>query len=226
MKRFLKIVAIGIPLGIILVIIENVMNLDHEMVFRYYWICGSIFILAVLFINLIYQFSFIKKVKKVTSSITSEEKNFDLFFEETEKMLTKYKSSYNRGLLLINLSYAYGLKKDYQKGLETLKSIEVKKVKGINKIIYSLNLSCFNFYLGNYEEVIKITDKFNKEFQKFKENPILGWNIASNKIYYYIAKGEFQEAKKFLEEAKSNWIEKQEMKEEWEMLAQILYKEG
>lgn len=221
MKRHLKIIALGIPLGIILIIMKNSMNMDDDVFFKNYIIFGIVVVAVAVIINCLHQIRFVKKLSNLTKMVIEEE-NLELFFEEIEKLLKKYKSKYNRSLLLINLSYGYAKKKDYAKGLEVLKSIEPKNVKGINKIVYNLNLSCFNFHLGNYEEVISITEKSNKVFLKFKNSPYLGWNVASNDIYYCIAKEEYEDAETLLEEAKSKWNSKKEMKEEWEMLTQVL----
>lgn len=221
MKRFIRIIGIGIPLGIVLIVIKNVMNIEDDVFWKQYMIVGALVIVGAVIINCIYQIKFVKKLNKITKLIT-EDDNIDLFFEKIEKLLTKCKSNYNRSLLLINLSYGYAKKEQYAKGLEVLESIEPKRVKGINKIIFYLNMSCFHFHLGNYEDVISITEKNSKEFSKFKNNPHLGWNIASNNIYFYIAKGEFEEAKKLIEEAKEKWNGKKEMQEEWEMLNQVL----
>lgn len=221
MKRIIRIIGIGIPLGIILVIVKNVMDIEDDVFFKQYMIVGTLVIVGAVIINCIYQIKFAKKLRLITKQMT-EEKNYDLFFEEIENLLKKYKSSYNRSLLLINLSYGYAKKKEYAKGLEVLQSIEPKRVKGINKIIFYLNMSCFYFHLGNYEDVISITEKNNKEFYKFKNNAHLGWNIASNDIYYNIAMNKLEEAEKLLNEAKEKWNGKKEMQEEWEMLNQVL----
>ncbi len=219
--RMKYILGIGIPLGIILAILKNVIKIEDDIFWKYYIILAIVVIAGVVILSCLYQIRFVRKLKVINKQVM-EQGNLDLFFEDIEKLLNKSKSKFHRSLLMLNLCYGLGKKKEYAKGLEVLASIDLKNVKGINKIIYYLDKGCFHFYLGNYEEVISITEKNQEDFLRFEEHNHIDWNIAANNIYYHIAKGEHEEAEKLLEQAKSQWKDR-DMQEEWEMIGEILW---
>lgn len=220
--RIKYILGIGIPLGIILAIFKNVVNIEDEVFWKYYIILAIIVIASVVILSCLYQVRFARKLSTINKQVM-EQGNLELFFQDVEKLLSRTKSRFHRSLLLLNLCYGLGKKKEYAKGLEVLDSIDVKSVKGINRIIYYLDKVCFHFYLGNYEEVIYITEGNKANFLKFEKNSHIDWNIAANNIYYHIAKDQIEEAERLLELAKSQWKHR-DMQEEWEMIGEILHR--
>ncbi|MHC1721667.1 MAG: hypothetical protein AB9836_00535 [Aminipila sp.] len=221
MKIRLKyILGIGIPLGIILAIVKNVMDIGEDTFWKYYIILSIIVITVVVSVSSLYQLRFARKLSAINKQVM-ELGNLDLFFEDVEKMLKITKSRFHRSLLMIDLCYGLGKKKEYAKGLEVLESIDLKSLRGINKIIHYLDKVCFNFYLGNYEEVIHITEENRENFLKFDRNVHIDWNIAANHIYYNIAKGQTKEAENLLQQAKSQW-KARDMQEEWERIDEEL----
>ncbi|MBE6034180.1 hypothetical protein [Aminipila sp.] len=224
MKRHFKIIfCLGIPMGILLAVIKNFLNIDDETFWNVYIIVGGIVIVGAVGINVLYQIRFVKRIKNMVNQ-AKEQNDFDGFNDEIEKLLKKYKARYNQLYLKFNLCYGLSKKKEYEKGLEVLKSIDYRSVKGMNKIIYHLDLAYFEFYLGNYEEAVRIIEENNKEFMKFKNNLHIGKNIAANTIYYHIAKKDYQKSQDLLREAEIKWTDK-EMKEEWDMLNEIINKQ-
>lgn len=220
--RIKYILGIGIPFGIILAIFKNVINIEDEVFWKYYIILAIIVIASVVILSCLYQVRFARKLSTINKQVM-EQGNLELFFQDVEKLLSRTKSRFHRSLLLLNLCYGLGKKKEYAKGLEVLDSIDVKSVRGINQIIYYLDKVCFHFYLGNYEEVIYITEGNKANFLKFEKNSHIDWNIAANNIYYHIAKGQTEEAERLLELAKSQWKDR-DMQEEWEMIGEILHR--
>nr|WP_315023259.1 hypothetical protein [uncultured Aminipila sp.] len=218
--RMKYILGIGIPLGIILAILKNVIDIENNVFWKYYILLAIVVIASAAILSCLYQIRFARKLDVINRQVM-EHGNLDLFFEDVEKLLNRSKSRFHRSLLMLNICYGLGKKKEYAKGLEVLENIDLKSVKGINKIIYYLDMVCFYFYLGNYEEVISITEKNKEDFLRFEENNHIDWNIAANNIYYHIAKGELEEAEKLLEQAKSQWKDKN-MQEEWELIDEEL----
>lgn len=214
--RMTYILGVGIPLGIILAIMKNVMDIREDTFWKYYIMLSIIVIAGVVILTCLYQVRFARKLNAINKQVMGQG-NLDLFFEDVENLLSKTKSKFHRSLLMINLCYGLGKKKEYAKGLEILSSIDLKSVKGINRMIYYLDKVCFHFYLGNYEEVISIIEENKENFLKFGKNPHIDWNIAANNIYYHIAKGETEEAKELLEQAKLQWKDRN-MQEEWELI--------
>lgn len=219
--RMKYILGIGIPLGIILAIFKNIVDIKDEMFWKYYIILAIIVIAGAVIFSCLYQVRFARKLSEINKQVM-EQGNLELFFEDVEKLLNRTKSRFHKNLLLINLCYGLGRNKEYAKGLEVLNSIDLKSITGINRIIYYLDKGCFHFYLGNYEEVIRITEENKATFLKFEKNPHIDWNISANNIYYQIAKGELEEAEALLEMARIQWKD-EPMQEEWEMIGEILH---
>lgn len=222
MKRKVKIIfGIGVPVGILLLVVKNIFDIEDGDFFKQYLILGAVVIAIAVLINCLYQVRFIQKLNSISNRV-SKTGDIDELIRALEILLGQSKSDFRKSLILINLSYGYSKKKEYQKGLEVLESINPKTVKGINQIIYLLNIVSFHFYLEHYEEVIEITERHENVFTKFMGHPQLGWTVAVNTICYHIAKGDKNTAKALLEEARAKWAGA-EMQEEWEFLDSKLH---
>ena len=63
-KRILKMIAIGVILGLVLLAIQIGFKIEQELFLSYYWKISIVFLLLVLVINIIYLMIYSKKYKK------------------------------------------------------------------------------------------------------------------------------------------------------------------
>ncbi|QIB69195.1 hypothetical protein Ami103574_07605 [Aminipila butyrica] len=208
MAKKLKIIfGVGVPLGLLMAVLKNALNIEDDRFWRYYAIGAAIAIFGAILINLFYQLRLVKKLKAVTNH-AKENQDYDLLIREMEQMLATYKGKYSRSLFKMNICYALAKKKQYAEGLELLNSLDVKTVKGLNKLIFYLNQVYFYFYLDNLDEVIRINQEWGREFAKFEEHPQLGEHVAANRVYLAVAQGQLEQAWDLLAEAERKWTDR------------------
>lgn len=207
---------VGVPIGILMLIIKNTLNIEDSRFFKYYIVFSIVIIALAVIINCIYQIKFCKRVNTLIKDLR-ENDDVDFFISEMQNLLGKSKSAFRKSILLINISYGYSKKGQYENALQTLEAIDLKTIKGVNNSIYNINKISFYFHLKNYSQVINLVEQYNMEFEKLQNHSQIAWNIEATKIYYNIAKGEIEEANKILQKAKEKWTTK-EMVEEWKLI--------
>lgn len=193
----IKAIILGVVIGIFMVVVENVFNIPRDVMRKAYFILGAVAIVGSVAINILWQKNFQKKVQALMP-ILYEENNPDLFIEENKKLLENMRSPYNKAFLLLNISVGYSDKRDYQKAKEILLQIPENAIRGLNGIIYYIDLVYYNFKLMNMDEVIAIMDKHEKEFKAFENHKTIGKHIKLNQIFYLRAKNELEEADKLI----------------------------
>jgi len=197
-KHKIKVIfGIGIPLGILLLIVQGVCHIPYPVMMRGYIIGSIIVVLLAGIINAIWQFKFQKKLMSMSSMLYQEEE-LDLFIEQVDAQLKKIKSNFNRNQLLISLSVAYCEKQQYQKAKDVLLQAEEKALSGIFKAIYYHDLAYYHFLLDESKTAIQIMREHKKDFEKWKDNKVLGANLLVNEVYLHISQENWNEAKKRL----------------------------
>lgn len=200
-KHKLKVIfGIGVPIGILLVIIQNTFNIQIDVMMKYYLIGSAVILVATLAINLIWQIKFQKEIF-AASHILREDKNADLYIQTMQKLINKTRLISNKNLLLMNMSVGYSEKEDYHKAKEILLSINPQKINEVNRAVYFNNLASFSFMLDEKEEAIKIMEANHNLFSKYESSKVLGGCIAINRVYESLAKNEIGKAEELLIEA-------------------------
>ncbi|MEA4989155.1 MAG: hypothetical protein VB095_13935 [Anaerovorax sp.] len=208
-KHKAKIVfGIGIPLGILILIIQETFHIPKNVMLHGY-IIGSIVVIFLAFvINCIWQFRFQRRLKKMQTMLY-QENELDHYIIQTDELLKKVKSNLNRNQLIINLSVAYCEKKQYEKAKEILLTIDENTLSGICKVIFYHDLAYYYFMLDERQEALQIIQKHQKMFAKFEAHPSLGPCIKINYIYKFIYEENWAKAKELLLELRD--IQQDEM---------------
>lgn len=215
-RRIRNIILSGTLFGGILLMLRFIFRLSEEMVWKYYIIASIIILVGAMGINIIWQVNLMKKLKSFEKYL-KEEGNPDKFIEENEKLLQTMKSDYNRTIIKINLSAGYCDKEEYETAKNILLSEPIKQVKGINKVIYYINLAYIYFRLEENQKALSILEQQKKEFSDFEKNLSLGGHITVLKIFQNIAENQLEEAQNLLTIAKDKWDDKRLLKD-WEYL--------
>ncbi|BCJ94236.1 hypothetical protein acsn021_18050 [Anaerocolumna cellulosilytica] len=215
-KRIRNIIICGLLFGGILLMLRIVFQMSDEEVWRYYILVSGIILVGAVGINIIYQVKLMKKLKRF-ETILRDEENPDKFIEENESLLRRLKSEYNRALININLSAGYCDKGDFETAKNILLSIPLKHIKGINKVVYYMNLAYIYFRLEESQKALDILEQQKKAFSNLEKHPSLGGNIMSLRILKYIAQDQLADAQNLLITAKNQWTDKRLLKD-WELL--------
>lgn len=203
MKRFLKMIAIGVTIGILLVIVQIAFNIPREIFLHYYKICGVAVILGVVFFNLFYNLSYQKKMKEAVKFL--EAGNEKEYIEEVEALLSTAKGRNLKNFLKVNLSAGYCDLNEYEKAIGLLESLMDEKMYGVLKMVQRLNLCVCYFYSNKGKKAMDLYESSQKEFAPFLKAKLYGGNIAVLSIFAAIEKGDLANAGNLLKSAREEW---------------------
>ena len=206
------IVILGITLGILLVVIQNVFHIPQATLFRYYLIGAAVVLAAVIAINMSWQLRFQKKLLRLNRVLTDDH-DPDRFIAENEDLMEKVKHPFHQSLLMINIAVGYSDKKDFKKAKKILLEIPEGGLRGINRIIYYNNLAYFHFHLGETKKAIRILEEHREEFDRLLNNQQLGKHIIINRVYQAIAEGDKNRAEQLLESLSDKRIDERQRDE-------------
>ena len=219
MKRIFKIIAIGIIIGVLLVIAQIALHIPKDIFLHYYWICGVVIVLGAAFFNLFYNLSYQKKMKEAVKLL--EAGNAKEYIEEVESLLNTAKGRNLKNFLTVNLSAGYCDLKEYEKAIDLLESLVDERMYGVLKMVQRLNLCVCYFYSNKGKKAMDLYESSQKEFAPFLKSKLYGGNIAILNIFAAIEKGELDNAKNLLKSACEAW-DNPRLQDDYQYLEDIL----
>jgi len=203
MKRIFNIIAIGIIIGILLVIVQTAFHIPKDIFLHYYWICGvSVVLVAVLF-NCFYNLRYQLKMKNAAMLLENGKTNE--YIQAVEALLKNAKGRYLKNFLTVNLSAGYCQLNEYEKAIERLESLLRVRLYGVLKMVHRLNLCGCYFYSHQSKKAIALYESSQKDFKPFKKSKIYGGNIAVLDVFAAIEKGELIRANELLKYTCEAW---------------------
>ena len=137
--------------------------------------------------------------------ILNEERNPDKYILESEKLLDEVKTENERAIVLINISNAYCDKHEYKTAAEKLMEIDCDRLSDNYEVMCSLYRAYVFFYLGDYASTLYIMTKYERKFNKLRNNIELEPFIAVLNIFRFIAEGNLEKANEVLFIAEQRW---------------------
>ena len=110
-KIVLKIAAVGICLGLALVMIRQAFHIDQDAFMRVYWIAAPVIVAGAALASAFYYVSYQKKMRRITALL--DEGKAEEYIAEMEKMLETAKGQNLRNILKLNLAAGYIDEKRY-----------------------------------------------------------------------------------------------------------------
>ncbi len=150
-------ILLGIVLGISLIIFDIPITFGNVM-----YLCFSLFILIFGF----YIFKLIYFNNKFKEYLNRPDYNLS----KIEKKLNKMNDSNFKTSILINMSVAYSIKKDYESSLRVLYGVDISKANNRFKVVYYNNLIAFLLKKGDIQKAVKILEEQKKLFNKYLDN--------------------------------------------------------
>lgn len=203
MKHILKVVGIGVGLGLVLLFLKQALRIPEETFMKYYWIFGVAVIVAVVLFNFFYIRSYQKKMK--AAALLLEQGETKEYIEAVEALRQKAKGRYLKNLFTLNLSAGYCDLKEYKKAIELLKSLEKARLYQNLKLVYHINLCVCYFYDGQTEKALALYESGQKLFRSPLATKLYGGNIAVLDVFALIEQGELNRAKELLTTARGAW---------------------
>lgn len=202
-KHFVKVVAAGIGIGILLLIIRSIFKIDEDVFMKGFWIVGGIFIIGAALFNILYVFRYQKKMKRVAGLL--EDGKTEEYIAEVKKLLQSAKGHELKNLFRLNLSAGYCDLKQFDKAIDILEELSGEKLRGELKMVNALNLCLCYFYTEQNERALELYDRSQKSFERARKSPYYGGNIAVLDMLAAVAEGRTEVAEKMLAEAAETW---------------------
>lgn len=203
MKHILKVIGIGVALGLLLLFVKQAMNIPEEIFMKTYWIFGVAVVIAAVLFNHFYHRSYLKKMK--TAALLLEQGKPQEYIKAVEALRQKAKGRYLQNLFTLNLSAGYCDLKEYKKAIELLKSLENARLYQNLKLVYHINLCVCYFYNGQTEKALALYESGQKLFRSSLATKLYGGNIAVLDVFALIEQGELDRAKELLTTARGAW---------------------
>ena len=204
MKRFGKILMLGICIGIVSVFIQNTFHIEKTTFLRSYWMIGiAVVLLAVLF-NIGYNLVYLKKMNSAMQLLESCRPQE--YVQTMERLLQKAKGKGLQKVLLLNLTAGYCDLKEYEKALEILENMSRTKLKGGLELVHHINLCMCYFYTGQIEKAMALYEKPKEGFPAYIKYPdAFTQYFFSLDILAAIAATDFTKAQELLKQAEEAW---------------------
>lgn len=196
MKHILKVIGIGVILGLALLLIQKALHIPEELFMRYYWLFGAAVVTVAVLFNHFYHRSFLKKMK--AAAILLEQGKPQEYIQAVEALRQKAKGRYLQNLFTLNLSAGYCDLKEYKKAIELLKSLEDARLYHDLKLVYHINLCICYFYDGQSEKALALYENSQKLFRPPLAAKLYSGNIAVLDVFALMEQGETDRAKELL----------------------------
>ena len=204
------IISVLIAVGIGVICVLNGVSEDafHKALIAY--------VIIMIAIWYVINFAYVAKLAKQVNSlipILYDEGNPEKYLSELHNLIGEAKSQAFRSIYCINSAAAYCDMGEYDKAKQYLDELEPKRIPGVNKLAYYVDLALVSVHLGEDEKAITIWNENKEKLLKFTENSNLGAAIASLNIFSMIYFGKEQEAYREIESAKQKWTRARDIRE-------------
>lgn len=204
MKRLLKIIAVGVGLGLLLVIIQQGLQIDRRVFLRIYWIMVPTVLVGAVLVNIFYNLYYQKKMQKITELLKEERPQE--YLDGVKGLLARAKGRNLRNILQINLAAGYFEVGQYDKAIEVLEGLPEKQLAGAAaKVVCRLNLCMSYFYAAQYDKALALYQESQPLFAQYRSNQSCGGNIAALDILAALRQGRYDEAEQLLSAARQSW---------------------
>lgn len=222
MKHTLKVIGIGVGLGLVLLFFKEALRIPEEIFMKYYWIFGTAVIVAAVLFNFFYIRSYQKKMK--AAALLLEQGETKEYIQVVEDLRKKAKGRYLQNLFTLNLSAGYCDLKEYDKATQLLKGLENVRLHQDLKLVYHINLCFCYFYDEQTEKALALYENSQKLFHSPLATKLYGGNIAVLDVFALVEQREYDRAKELLTTARGTWSDSR-LQAEFEYLEEKLQHE-
>lgn len=203
MKHFLKVIAFGAALGLVLVVVQQLLRIETGTFLRGYFIGAATILAAAAVCNILYNLRFRKKIQQ--AALLLEEGKPDEYITAVEQLVRTARGRQLKNLLRLNLTAGYCDKKEYSKAIALLEELEDARLQGAVRMIQRLNLCLCYFYTGRDDRAMAVYDASDALFAPYRGGAAYGKNLAVVDMLADIQKGRYDDVRQLLETARKNW---------------------
>ncbi len=206
MKRIMKICAIGVCIGIILAMIQIHFHIDESVFWFGYRIAASVILVGVIWINLLYNRYYFKKIRNLAEQFLKEDTQ--KYIDGMEALLKTAKGQGLRNILILDLAAGYMEKQEYEKAICVLDELANRRLRGSSiKLFHCYKLFICYFETQQYKKAITLYNENQKRIEKFRYHKKFGAYVAILDVLAAMIRENYQEAEEMLESAKKTYEE-------------------
>ena len=156
MKRVLRIFAIGIVLGVAMVLIQRSLRIDRQVFLRWYWLAAAVVLIGIFTFNLLYARRYLNKMRQAMPLL--EENRTGEYISTVEELLRQVRGRYLKNLFRLNLAAGYLEARQFDQAIDMMEALSREPLRGTVKIVHRLNL-CFGYFRA-YQSTLDIIEIF------------------------------------------------------------------
>lgn len=200
MKRIIKILALGICLGLGLVLIQQVLNIDEHTFLTWYWVMVPAILVGVVLINALYNLSYLRKAKSLATQL--EEGHPQAFVEGMEKLLHSAKGRRLREVLTLNLAAGYVEAQQFDTAIPMLEAMDHQRLRNSALgVTHRINLCLSYFETAQYEKALELYQAHQPLFDAYRHDTTYGAHIAILDVVAALSQGDYPQAEALLHAA-------------------------
>ena len=203
MRRFLRVAALGVVLGLLLVLLQHTLGMETGPFLRGYGIAAVTVLGVALLCNILYNDRYRKKVQAAAALL--EAGKAAEYIHTIEGLLQTPRGRQLKNLLRLNLTAGYCDLKDYHKAIQILEELEQEPLRGVVRMIQRLNLCVCCFYAGQDARALAVYDASDGIFAPYRGGAAYGKNLAVVDMLADIRRGRYDRARELLATARENW---------------------
>ena len=218
MKRLLRIIFIGIGLGILLSLIQRVFQIETHTFLRGYWMIAPALVVGAILINVLYNLHYHRKMRDILT-LLKEGRAAD-YVDAMEALIQTAKGTRLKDILRLNLSAGYCELKQFDTAVRILEALPYARFQGAVKLVYCLNLCVSYFHTTQWEKALALYRENEPLIARYRTGPY-GGNVAELDIIAAILAGQFDQAEHLIASARTAW-EDPRLQEDYCQLESIL----
>lgn len=202
MKRYLKVLAAGVCIGIALAVFKERLNVDSALFWQWYLAAAVVIIVGAAVFNILYARRYMKKMQELIPLLENGQPA--AYLAGLEELLETVKTRGLRDMLRLNLSAGYCELDRYEEAAAVLENLKFGGSRA-PEMVRRINLCVCLFHTERAAEAIEMYRASEKWFTPYREKGPYGGNIAVLDIHAAMAEGRYAEARTILDHARKTW---------------------
>lgn len=204
MKRIVRIIVLGICIGLVMVVIKESLKIGTDDFMRIYWLAAIGFILGAVLINVSYNLHYQQKVQEAIKLL--EDGQTHEYISALQKMLKTAKGQNLRNVLSLDLAAGYVEAKEFDVAIPMLEELLSKRLVGSGvKAVHRINLCMSYFDTEQYDKAVALYDESQKIFEQYRNDKLFGANIAILDIFIAMQSKQYERARTILHMAEKTY---------------------
>ena len=203
MKRILKTIALGVVLGLVLLMIQRGLGIDEDAFLRGYWIAAPVLLIGVVLFNVLYNLCYQRKVRALVPLL--QEGKAEEFAAGMERLLQTARGKGLRSLLQLNLAAGQLEAGQTARAVRLLEELAACRFRGSAEAVRRLNLCLGYFRGGQCGQALALYRESQPMFRPLRERGDFGASLAELDVLAAAADRQYGQAEALLRAAQTRW---------------------